>query len=118
MEINNQNIVSNTINVTNDKVMKFLKLSITNNSLNNEVQKYIDSTIDYNLDVLEYWKINQKVFPKLSLLAKKYLIVFSSSTPCERTFSETGRIITKLRSSLTPNHVEQLVILNSNFEKW
>jgi hypothetical protein len=111
----NNNII---INSNNLKVLKFLKINTENNNISDEVNKYINSSVNQNIDILDYWKNNQYVYPKLAKLAKKYLIIYGSSTPVERTNSEAGRIVTKLRNSLTPNHVEQLIILNSNYDKW
>jgi len=52
--------------------------------------------------------------PTLAGLAEKYLAITATSTPAERIFSVAGLIVSQLRASLTPEHVDMLVLLNKN----
>ena len=61
---------------------------------------------------LEWWKVNQCRFPTLAGLARKYLVITATSTPAEQVFSVAGLIVSRLRDSLTPEHVDMLVFLN------
>ena len=74
-----------------------------------EVQKYrrmanlpILSNDRYNDPLTDFWKLNQKKLPVLSQLARKYLIIPSTSAPTERLFSTASLIINKKRSRLNP----------------
>ena len=64
---------------------------------------------------LLWWKANQRCFPLTTKLAKKYLGIPATSTPSERVFSTAGLTVTRLRSCLTPDHVNMLVFLNKNY---
>ena len=63
---------------------------------------------------LEFWKINKCRFPVLACLARNYLAITVTSTPAERVFSVAGLVESRLRASLTPEHVEMLAFLNKN----
>lgn len=70
--------------------------------------------IDVDENVLNWWKLNSDKYPRLSILAKKYLSPPATSVPCERIFSCGGNIITDNRASLSPEHSEQLIFLSMN----
>jgi hypothetical protein len=61
-----------------------------------------------------WWKNNEKQYPRLSLLAKQYLGISSSSVSSERVFSKVGHLISKRRANLSPKLVNKLVLMNKN----
>ncbi|CAM4533447.1 unnamed protein product [Leuciscus chuanchicus] len=63
---------------------------------------------------LEWWKLHQPNFPRLSLLAKKYLSIPATSAPSERVFSVGGGIVTCNRACLKPEVVDRLIFLAKN----
>lgn len=63
---------------------------------------------------LEWWKANATRFPRLSRLAKGYLCIPGTSVPSERVFSTAGLTVNRLRTRLTPEHVNMLIFLNKN----
>lgn len=63
---------------------------------------------------LEWWKTNSARYGHLVPLALKYLCIPGSSTPSERTFSVAGLTLNKLRSALSPEHVDMLVVMHAN----
>ncbi|XP_025418328.1 zinc finger BED domain-containing protein 1-like [Sipha flava] len=67
-------------------------------------------------DPLKWWKENSNLYPEVSKLAKKYLSIVATSVPCERLFSEAGNITSKKRSSLSPDRVNNLLLLNSYYK--
>jgi hypothetical protein len=63
---------------------------------------------------LVWWKENEEKFPNLSKLAKKYLAIPATSVPSERIFSTAGLTLTKLRSTLDPETVNEIIFINKN----
>ena len=72
------------------------------------------SCIASNEDLVAWWIDKSPQYPRLSLLAGKYLCVPATSVPAERVFSVAGLIVNKLRSRLSPEHVDMLISLNKN----
>ena len=69
------------------------------------------------IDPLQWWKEREIIFPNLKKLVKKYLCVPASSVPCERIFSLAGHIVSKKRSSLSPENIDLLIFLHKNYGK-
>ncbi|XP_051973794.1 E3 SUMO-protein ligase ZBED1-like [Xyrauchen texanus] len=63
---------------------------------------------------LIWWRENEKEYPLLACMAKRYLCVPGTSVTSERVFSTAGDIITAKRSCLTPGHVNELLFLQKN----
>lgn len=83
------------------------------------VEKELDNYLltpdaDSEMDPLQWWKIHEKNFPRVSCLAKRYLCIPATSTPSERVFSTGGNIVTCKRASLKPEAVDRLVFLTRN----
>ena len=74
------------------------------------------SKTDFNL--LEFWKSQTTILPKLSALARKVLGPPSSSTPSERLFGDAGNVFPVKRTYLSLEKLDDLLFLmwNKNFE--
>lgn len=80
-----------------------------------ELEKYLLAPdADSEMDPLEWWKINDRSFPRVSCLAKRYLCIPATSSPSERVFSTGGNIVTCHRAALKPEAVDRLVFLSHN----
>lgn len=80
-----------------------------------EIAAYLLHTpLDKEEDPLAWWKKNQDQYPRLSILARKYLCITATSSPSERVFSTGGNIVTCHRNSLKPENVDMLVFLAKN----
>ncbi|XP_060790843.1 zinc finger BED domain-containing protein 4-like [Neoarius graeffei] len=80
-----------------------------------ELENYLMAAdADSETDPLQWWKINERNFPRLSCLAKRYLCIPATSTPSERVFSTGGNIVTCHRAALKPETVDRLVFLACN----
>ncbi|XP_059210868.1 E3 SUMO-protein ligase ZBED1-like [Centropristis striata] len=80
-----------------------------------EVQNFLRETPPpLHCSPIEWWKINDGKFPRLARLARQYLCIPATSVPSERVFSAAGLTVTRLRSRLTPEHVNMLIFLNKN----
>ncbi|XP_073672068.1 E3 SUMO-protein ligase ZBED1-like [Paramisgurnus dabryanus] len=80
-----------------------------------EVDTYVkDSRPSLESNPLDWWRANQTRFPRLAILAQRYLCIPGTSVPSERVFSAAGLVVNRLRTRLTPEHVDMLVFLNKN----
>lgn len=79
-----------------------------------EVESYTRCpNIPIKQDPKIYWR-NEDKYPKLKMLAQKYLSYQMSSVASERLFSTAGLIQTDLRNRLSPNNLKTLCFLNKN----
>ena len=83
-----------------------------------EVDVYLDEpTIDdeesEDFDVLKYWKTNEKKFHMLSIMARDVLSIPITTVASESAFSKGGRVLSKYRSSILPDHVQMLICTQS-----
>ena len=69
-----------------------------------------------NSNPLDFWRDNEKRFPLLSSISKKYLAVMATSTTAERVFSTLGLVLTKRRLSLTGENVNKLLFLSDKLK--
>lgn len=82
-----------------------------------EVSKFRGAPpIPLSEDPLSWWRKNEVMYPLLSKLAKRYLCIPATSVSAERVFSTAGDIVTAQRSTLTPEHVDQLLFLHKNLQ--
>ncbi|XP_064417131.1 E3 SUMO-protein ligase ZBED1-like [Latimeria chalumnae] len=84
-------------------------------SVQTELENYIlEPCIPPNQDPLEWWRVSENHYRKLARLAKVYLCILATSVPAERVFSAAGLIVNRLRSRLSPEHVDMLIFLSKN----
>uniref|UniRef100_A0A3B1JBH7 BED-type domain-containing protein n=1 Tax=Astyanax mexicanus TaxID=7994 RepID=A0A3B1JBH7_ASTMX len=77
-----------------------------------ELNKYLDvPALSLSEDPLHWWKSNERDFPLLARLAKRYLCIPGTSVAAERVFSTAGDVVTAQRSCLSSEHVDQLIFL-------
>uniref|UniRef100_A0A673CIH1 BED-type domain-containing protein n=1 Tax=Sphaeramia orbicularis TaxID=375764 RepID=A0A673CIH1_9TELE len=80
-----------------------------------ELGSYLQSNpLDPDEDPLKRWGEFNKFYPRLSKVARKYLCIPATSSSSERVFSTSGNIVSCLRASLKPDHVNRLVFLPSS----
>lgn len=82
-----------------------------------ELERYLMCPdADSESNPLDWWRLHEHNFPRLSHLAKKYLCIPATSTPSEIIFSTGGNIVTCTRAALDPEKVNQLVFLAQNLD--
>ena len=69
-----------------------------------------------DLDPLLWWKEKRNNYPRVSLAARKWLSVCSTSTPSERVFSICGIVNLAKRNRLKGNAVAVQVFLYNNLD--
>ncbi|GBC39169.2 zinc finger BED domain-containing protein RICESLEEPER 2-like [Rhizophagus irregularis DAOM 181602=DAOM 197198] len=67
-----------------------------------EIERYLTLPYDENVEALLWWQAHSTEFPVLSLMAKDYLAIQSTSVACEQAFSVAGNTITKIQNRLCP----------------
>lgn len=84
-----------------------------------EFQRYLNIKIKmmnpYDFDLITWWFGNRTSFPNLYRLFLSLAGITAASSPSERSFSETGIIITAQRSNLLPETVHDLVLARNKY---
>ena len=80
-----------------------------------EIDLYMKSKVpkDKDLDVLQWWKDHKHEYPKLALLCAYYLAIPASSASSERKFSAAGQTINERRTNLSPETIDNILVLHS-----
>ena len=79
-------------------------------SLSDQFKRELEMYLQYpSLDIdespLQWWKLECKRLPLLSIAARKYLCVCATSVTSERVFSIGGQVVNSRRSCLKPHKV-------------
>lgn len=86
--------------------------------LRKEIDKYQDMfSAEKTDDFLQWWNSNSKHLPLLSQMARDYYAIQITSSASERVFSLGGRIVTSLRSGLSPERTSKQVFICMNEPK-
>ncbi|CAL9706522.1 unnamed protein product [Knipowitschia caucasica] len=80
-----------------------------------EVKNFLtENPISLEVNPVHWWKTNATRFPRVANLAQKYLAIPGTSVPSERVFSTAGLTVNRLRTRLSPEHVDMLIFMNKN----
>jgi hypothetical protein len=96
------------------QIFDFNEMSIpqTNNTLLKEFLEYECICIEADLDILkQFRKSNEKKFPLLSRVVKRFMCAQATSTPSERLFSAAVYNIWDRRCNLKPSKVNKMMVL-------
>lgn len=110
------------IDLTNNNVLgssifsQILPADDENNNESDEITCYLSTKVRNDINPLDWWRDNEKDFPTLSLLAKKFFCIPATSTPSERLFSDVGNCITSKRTNLKPDRVGKMMFLKRNMK--
>lgn len=69
-----------------------------------------------NVDVLAWWKMRTRRYPKLAQLARDYYCIPACSASSRRSLSKTGLAAMEKRQTLDPATADKLAFINDNFE--
>jgi hypothetical protein len=85
-----------------------------------ELTRYIDlrvsASLSATIDLLPWWRENEKVFPNVAKVARRLLCVPASSAASERSFSVAGLTVSQRRAALDPETVHNILFIHSNAE--
>lgn len=86
-----------------------------NTSTSCEIERYKQMKLNGEIYTcpVTFWKVNESSYPGLAKIAKKTFAAMGSSAPSERVFSLAGHVISKRRSKLKPDIVDDILLLNS-----
>lgn len=88
--------------------------TVDKNELPVELKHYLQQPpIKRTEDPIDFWKNVQCIYPNLSKLAFKYLIIVATSVPSERLFSSAGHYLTRDRNRLMPERLSSQLFLGS-----
>jgi hypothetical protein len=88
------------------------------NDLDTEIWDYLkESNEPQNTVVLDYWRKKTLVYPSLSAMARCYLSIPATSSPCKRVFSRSKSVIGPQRGSVQPKTIEHLLCLKDWYQK-
>jgi hypothetical protein len=80
--------------------------------LESEIREYFQSKLEgQHINVLDYWRINQAIYPSMAAMAQCYLAIPATSAPSERVFSKCKAIVGPQRASLSSESIEHLLCL-------
>lgn len=83
-----------------------------------EVKRYWElADCERNEDPLLWWKDNQRRFPTIAILAKRYLAIPASSAASERLFSRMKRVATPARAALSSDTLCKILFITENMAK-
>ena len=72
---------------------------------------------DRSADQLVWWKLQEKKYPKIALLARRYLAIPASSAASERLFSRLKLTATAARQGLKPSTLCMLLFVEKHQNK-
>ena len=81
-----------------------------------EIDAYSTTNFDFedgNDAPLAFWKSHRTRFPKLALIARSVYSIPASQNKSEQAFSAAGHVMTDLRTTLDPEHLDELLLLRS-----
>lgn len=84
-----------------------------------ELKQYLQEKVSRRSarNPLMWWKVNEPKFPNIARMARKFLCIMGTSVPSERVFSIAGLTVTKTRSTLEPESLDQIIFMNKALKR-
>ena len=113
LPLNNQTILSISARSSRDYFLNLLNQNNIQGVSYDELDRYLNSSVDNRTDSLIWWKFHKKDYPILSQIAKDYLAIQATSVPSERAFSISGLTISKTRNRLDPETARAIICMKN-----
>ncbi|KZV80205.1 putative AC transposase, partial [Exidia glandulosa HHB12029] len=79
-----------------------------------EVRHYLSTAVeDPGQDVLAWWRGKAKLYPRLSCMARDYLIIPATSVDVERVFSRGRQLLPYNRNRLSTDSIRALLCVGA-----
>ena len=107
--------IGKNIITSHSMYLSFVRQSDTVQPIKSELDSYLEESVYiYDSDAahfnaLEWWKVNQLKYPRLSKMAAEILSIPITTMASESTFSAGGRVIDDRQASLSIDTVEMLL---------
>ena len=84
-----------------------------------ELKQYIQEKVSKRSakNPLIWWKFNEAKFPNVAKMARKFLCIMGTSVPSERVFSIAGLTVTKTRSNIEAESLDQIIFMNKALKR-
>jgi len=82
-----------------------------------EFEQFLNIKAAIDVEITDWWCLNQSNYPKLAKFMRKSLVVQPTSSSSERIFALGGNIVKKNRTNLKQDFVRKLIFLKKNQEK-
>jgi len=79
-----------------------------------EFNEYLEVQADRQADPLLWWRQNRHIYPRVAVVARKFLSLQATGAPVERVWSGVGDTLQPQRRRLDPERVEELTFLREN----
>ncbi|KAL6543343.1 hypothetical protein OROHE_010863 [Orobanche hederae] len=91
---------------------KFLYETTQNQSMSSDLDKYLEEPVfprNNDFSILNWWKVHTPRYPILSMMARDVLAIPVSTLGPDVAFTNSGRVLDKCHSSLSPETREALI---------
>ncbi|CAF1199180.1 unnamed protein product [Adineta ricciae] len=102
--------------VENDVMVEFAgDVEEDSDDESDELDRYLTTKTSFTKDdtLLKWWKKHSLIFSQLAMLAKSLFGIPASSATSERVFSSFGRILEKRRQLLSPDVVDDMLMIRN-----
>jgi hypothetical protein len=114
----NASLKRNFSQVDDDNEYEEFLSTLNPNSTTNEYDRYIQSLpINFRIAVLEWWRLNGHQYPQLSLMVRDTLAVPATGAGVERAFSLSGRVVTVIRTQLSPETIRDIMLYKNHLAR-
>jgi len=88
------------------------------NNQTSEIDTYLLARRDAKLEPLDWWRVNQTIYPQLARMVRDIYAVPATGAGVEREFSKSGRVASTTRARLNPITVEETMRMKDRIRRY